>query len=110
MRQDQVEAPFYVIKAKELSALVLMPADYPNPQGLVWIDRGRNTRLQSTNIQMLIRTLYRSIETPSIRRLHESSGLKVIFRTDEDRAKFAQMFRAAVSARNERCNRDCHSA
>lgn len=97
MRHGRIEAPFYVIKAKELAALSHMSTGYPRPQGLEWIDRGRNTRLQKTTIQMLIRTLYGDAQSGSVRRLHECAGLKVIFRSDSDRADFAKMFRAALS-------------
>lgn len=98
MQHGRVEAPFYVVKAEELAALSHMPDAYPRPQGLDWIDRGRNTRLQSASVQMLMRTLYRNNVSGSVRRLHESAGLKVIFRSDADRSTFAKMFRAALTA------------
>jgi hypothetical protein len=97
MREDRITAPTFVIKALELHALKHLPENFPRPQGLEWINRGRNTRLKRTSVEMLVRTLFRGIGTASVNRLHEEAGLRVIFRTDEDRQAFAKLFKSAFA-------------
>jgi hypothetical protein len=75
-----------------------LPDDFPRPQGLEWINRGRNTRLKRTSTEMLVRTLFRGIGTASVNRLHEEAGLRVYFRSDEDRNAFAKLFKAALAS------------
>ena len=101
MRADRIAAPAYVIKALDLHALKNLPDAFPRPQGLEWINRGRNTRLKRTSVEMLMRTLFRSIRTASVNRLHEEAGLRVIFRSDEDRRSFAKLFESALA--------ECHA-
>jgi hypothetical protein len=101
MREERIKAPFYVIKAEELRALNHLCEDFPRPQGLEWIDRGRNSRLRRSSIDMLIRTLYRGTARASVCRLHDRSGLRLIFSSDEDRRKFAAAFKLALAAVQE---------
>jgi hypothetical protein len=98
MREERVAAPAYVIKALELYALEYLPDDFPRPQGLEWINRGRNTRLKRTSAEMLVRTLFRRVATASVNRLHEEAGLRVYFRTAEGRNAFARLFKRALVA------------
>jgi hypothetical protein len=98
MREERVAAPAYVIKALELHALEHLPDDFPRPQGLEWINRGRNTRLKRTSAEMLVRTLFRRVATASVIRLHEEAGLRVYFRSAEDRNAFAKLFKRALAA------------
>ena len=89
-------AKTFVIKAEELTLLSELPAGYPRPRRLEWINRGTDARLRATSVQMLLRTLFRdAARTPSVRRLHHSTGLRVIFATSEERMSFAQAFREA---------------
>jgi hypothetical protein len=97
MRADRITAPTYVIKALDLRALENLPEDFPRPQGLEWINRGRDTRLKRTSVEMLVRTLFRGTKTASVNRLHEEAGLRVLFRTDEDRKVFARLFKSALA-------------
>ena len=97
MRADRIAAPAYVIKALELHALNNLPEDFPRPQGLEWINRGRDTRLKRTSVEMLVRTLFRGIKTASVNRLHEQAGLRVIFTSEEDRRAFAKLFKSAMA-------------
>jgi methionine synthase II (cobalamin-independent) len=46
---------------------------------------------------MLVRTLYRKPSSRSVQRLHERAGLRVIFRDEADRNKFAAMFKEALT-------------
>ena len=97
MQHSRVSCPAYVIKAYELRALKFIAPDYPRPQGLEWIDRGRDVRLRPTTIEMLVRTLYRGKGSLSVQRLHHSAGLRVLFRSDADRQSFAARFRKALA-------------
>lgn len=101
MRQDRVEAPSYVIKAHELPALKHLPPDHPRPQGLLWIDRGRNSKLQRTTIEMLMRTLFRETSSQHVERLHQRAGLRVMFRSHDDRRIFAKLFQDALRSWGE---------
>ena len=96
MRHERVTAPAYVIKAIELPALNHIGDDYPRPQGVEWIDRGRDKRLRPTTIDMIMRTLFKSPASNSVERLHNSAGVRVTFRTWEDRHEFAAKFKRAV--------------
>lgn len=96
MRQERLVIPSFVIKAEELPALNRIGADFPRPQALEWIDRGRDTKLRPTTIEMLVRTLFRDTPSPSVKRLHHSAGLRVVFRSESDRQLFATMFRKAL--------------
>jgi hypothetical protein len=98
MRANRITRPFYVIKAQDLHVLNHMGRDFPRPQHLEWINRARNTRLQRTALEMLVRTLFRDTKTASVRRLHEEAGLRVTFTSEEDRHKFAKLFREALAA------------
>ena len=85
----------YVIKAQELPALNDLPTDFPRPRRLEWINRGTDQRLRRSTIEMLMRTLFRDCETPSVARLHSSSGLRLIFACRSERARFARAFEQA---------------
>jgi hypothetical protein len=97
MRDVRINIPAYVIKAQDLDALNYLPAGYPAPQALEWIDRGRNTKFRPATIDMLLRTLYHVVSSPSVRRLHDHGGLRVVMRTEEERRAFAAMFEQALS-------------
>ena len=46
---------------------------------------------------MLLRTLFQPAASPSVQKLHDSSGLRVIFRSDAERERFATAFRDAIA-------------
>ncbi|MGX7953481.1 hypothetical protein ACWPM1_13090 [Tsuneonella sp. HG249] len=85
----------FVLKAEELPALNYLPKGSPRPLDLVWINRGTNQELRPTTVQMLLRTLFQNPGSPSINKLHRSSGLRAIFRTARDREAFARSFEHA---------------
>lgn len=87
--------PAYVIKAEELAAVNYLAEDHPRPLAVEWINRGTDQVLRPTTRDMLLRTLFQPVETPSVAKLHESSGLRVVFRTDSEREAFASAFEAA---------------
>lgn len=99
MSQDRITIPAYVIKAVELPALNNLASDYPPPQALAWIDRGLDARLPRTSIEMLIRTIVHNSTSPSVQRLFQSAGLRVIFRSDADRQKSATLFNRTLTPR-----------
>lgn len=85
----------YVIKAEELAAVNYLPEDHPRPIRVEWINRGTNQRLRPTTTNMLLRTLFQPVETPSVQKLHESSGLRIVLKSEADREAFAHAFIAA---------------
>jgi hypothetical protein len=87
--------PAFVIKAEDLSALNYLDRNHPQPRRLEWINRGTNQPLRRTSIEMLLRTLFREVRTPSVVRLHQSAGLRAIFGSDQERQRFASAFAAA---------------
>lgn len=91
----------YVIKAEELAALNFLPEDSPRPQQVEWINRGTDQKLRPSTIDMLLRTLYRDADTPSVIKLQQSAGLRVTFDTIEERDGFAATFRQAVTDEHE---------
>lgn len=87
--------PTFVIKAEELPALNYLTRNHPRPRKLEWINRGTDQRLKRTSVEMLLRTLFNEVETPSVVRLHQSSGLRAVFGSEQERARFASEFAAA---------------
>lgn len=95
MKHDRILEPAYVIKAEELLAINYLPADHPKPRQVEWINRGTDQCLRPTTTDQLLRTLYQPTTTPSIRKLHDSAGLRVKFRSERERDKFAADFLSA---------------
>ena len=92
MRRAQLEDPFYVIKADHLPALYYLERAHPRPRRMEWINRGTNSVMRPSTVDMLLRTLFRHPRSPSVRKLHESAGLRVTFGGDADRDRFARSF------------------
>lgn len=88
-------APAFVIKLQDLAVLNYLPPDHPQPSGAKWINRGTNRPLQHSSVEMLLRTLFRDILSPSAVRLHRSAGLRVVFKAEIERERFARAFAAA---------------
>ena len=87
--------PAFVIKAEELAVLNYLRADHPKPLLLEWINRGTDQKMQRSSIEMLLRTLSHDEVSPSVARLHHSSGLRATFASSQDRDEFAQAFARA---------------
>lgn len=80
---------YYVIPAEDLILLNDLPFEDIRPIALEWINRGTDQKLNRVSISMLVRTLYQPTEfSQSVRRLHCAAGLRVSFRTAEERAQF----------------------
>lgn len=95
MGQDATSRPAFVIKAEELAALNYLDREHPRPREVEWINRGTDQILKPSTVDMLLRTLFRDVVSPSVLRLHQSAGLRVIFRTERERDRFATAFAAA---------------
>lgn len=104
MKQDQTfaPAPAFVIKPEELLALNYLDDDCPRPHDAEWINRGTDQKLKASTIEMLQRTLFRDMAPPSVVQLHRSSGLRVMFASENERNAFATSFAAARKAAAER--------
>jgi hypothetical protein len=85
----------HVIKPNELTALNFLSGSHPKPIGAQWINRGTDRPLRQQSIELLLRTLYQDVLSESVVKLHQSSGLRVEFRSEADRHRFAQEFAAA---------------
>ena len=90
----------YVVKAEELPALYYLDDAHPRPVSLEWINRGTDQALRRTTVEMLLRTLFGPVKTPSVKKLHRSAGLRATFRSERERARFAQTFQQAVDEMN----------
>lgn len=95
MGYDHVSEPAYVIKAEELPALNYLDPDHPRPLLTEWINRGTDQKMRRTSIDLLLRTLTEDTASPSVLRLHQTSGLRAIFSTEKDRDAFANAFAGA---------------
>ncbi|WFL77490.1 hypothetical protein P7228_00035 [Altererythrobacter arenosus] len=84
-----------------MPAINYLAPDHPRPREVEWINRGTNQRMRPTTTQMLMRTLFQRIDTPSVQKLHDSAGLRVIFRSERDREIFAAAFDAALTKESE---------
>jgi hypothetical protein len=99
MAETATISPAFVIKAEELASLNYLDHDHPRPRQLEWINRGTDQVLKPSTVDMLLRTLFRDVVSPSVLRLHQSAGLRAIFRTERDRDRFASAF--AVARKHE---------
>ena len=104
MVQDLINRPAFVIKAEELAALNYLDRDHPRPREVEWINRGTDQILKPSTVDMLLRTLFRDVVSPSVLRLHQSAGLRAIFRTERERDRFAAAF--AKARNHESANPD----
>lgn len=95
MEEKAPDQPAFVIRAEDLLAVNYLADSHPRPQSVEWINRGTNQRLRPTTTDMLLRTLFQPTDSPSIQRLHQSAGLRIVFRTERDRIRFASEFDAA---------------
>lgn len=84
--------PAFVIRAQDIVAINYLASDHPRPRRVEWINRGTNQVMRPTTTQMLLRTLFQEVDTPSIQKLRETSGLRVVFRSDRDRELFSVAF------------------
>lgn len=85
----------YVIKAEDLRAINYLAPDHPRPRSVEWINRGTDQTMRPTTTAMLLRTLYKPSRSASVQKLHDSAGLRVVFRSERDREAFALAFRKA---------------
>ncbi len=88
----------YVVKAEELPALYYLDEAHPRPSELEWINRGTDQKLRRTTVEMLLRTLFAKVQTPSVQKLHDSAGLRATFRNQRERDRFSKAF---LKARDE---------
>lgn len=95
MGQETHSEPAYVIKAEELPALNYLDPDHPRPLLTEWINRGTDQKMRRTSIDLLLRTLTEDSHSPSVERLHQTSGLRAIFSTERERDAFANAFSGA---------------
>jgi len=87
--------PAFVVKPDELTALNYLPADHPHPRQVSWINRATDQELKPSTVDMLLRTLFLDIASPSVVRLHRSAGLRASFWNERDRDRFAKVFATA---------------
>lgn len=87
----------YVIRPEELAALNFLPASHPRPVRVEWINRGTDRPLNRQSIDLLLRTMFADMLSPSVVKLHRSAGLRVFFRSESDRHRFARAFESAKS-------------
>ena len=92
----------FVVPALDLPILNFLPTKHPRPIRLVWINRVTNQPLRPTTIEMLQRTLFRSVRTTSVIKLHNSSGLRADFAEEHQRLEFAAAFERAKGAAHVR--------
>lgn len=95
MKPEAISLPSFVIKAEDLATLNYLDRAHPRPRRLEWINRGTNQKLRRTSIELLLRTLFREVTSASVMRLHRSTGLRVIFATEQERDRFARAFTKA---------------
>ncbi len=95
MEQDENITHAFVIKAEELSALNYLNSDHVRPLYFQWINRGTDQKLRQMTVELLLRTLFQEGTSPSVARLQQSAGLRLVFQTLRERDSFATAFGAA---------------
>lgn len=101
MKQERILEPAYVVKAEDIIAINHLAPDHPRPRRVEWINRGTDQVLRPTTTSMLLRTLYKPVERDSVQRLHDSSGLRVVLRSESERVAFAAAFERAKTKCDE---------
>lgn len=91
----------FVIPPDELSALNFLEADHARPVQADWINRGTDQILKRQSVDMLLRTLFVDVLSPSAVTLHRSAGLRLQFETEAQRLKFAKEFAVAKVQEHE---------
>lgn len=81
-----------MIRPDELSALNFLAADHPRPVRADWINRGTNQVMRQQSVDMLLRTLFADMLSPSAVKLHRSSGLRLEFANEGQRLGFSTAF------------------
>ncbi|MBX7495964.1 hypothetical protein K3172_08885 [Qipengyuania sp. 6B39] len=97
MDGDVETLPAYVVKAADFPALYYLDQSHPRPARTQWINRATDQPLRRSTIEMLLRTMFVDTNTPSVRKLHQTSGLRASFSSDRDRDRFARVFDGARS-------------
>ena len=87
-----IDEPFYVVRADQFPALYYLDHAHPRPRRVEWINRGTDSKLRPSTIDMLLRTLFREPGSPSVKKLHQSAGLRAVFGSDSERDRFARVF------------------
>lgn len=87
----------YVVRALDIPVLRFLDASCPQPRKIEWIDRASDRRLRPTTVWQLNRTLQMPGVSPSVRRLHENSGIRSIFDSEAERNSFSRYFATAKS-------------
>ena len=103
MEQASTFAPSYVIRAGELTALNYLARNHTRPCLAKWINRGTDQLLRRTTIDLLLRTFFQEPVSPSIAQLRETTGLRLEFRTEGERSRFAAEFSAARKREADVC-------
>jgi uncharacterized membrane protein len=97
MEQNEEQGSAFVIKAEELAALDCLDGTQPQPLLVEWVNLGTDQKMRRSTVEMLLRTLSHEEVSPSIIRLHQSSALRVRFRSDVERDQFSAAFTEACS-------------
>jgi hypothetical protein len=90
----------FVVKTADLAALDQIIPDRPEPIKIEWINRGTNRKMQRSNVELLLRTRFQENVSPSVSRLRESAGMRLIFRDEREREVFAAKFAKARAQLN----------
>ena len=85
-----------MVRADQIPALYYLDHAHPRPRRVEWINRGTDSKLRPSTIDMLLRTLFREPGSPSVKKLHQSSGLRAIFGSETERDRFARVFGEAL--------------
>lgn len=91
---------FYVVRPEELAALNFLPPGHPRPVRVEWINRGTDRPLNRQSIELLLRTMFADMLSPSVVKLHRSAGLRIQLRSEAERLRFATDFASAKSQEN----------
>lgn len=94
---------FFVVKAEDLLALNYLPARFPRPVRVEWINRATDGQLSPSTIEQFLRTYHRASPSPSVLELRQTTGIRAIFDDEADRQEFARLF--GIARRQEQGDR-----
>jgi hypothetical protein len=94
---------FYIVKSEDIPVLNYLRPGHPKPSEVMWINRATDQEMRRTSVDQFLRTLFKDGLSESATRLHQETGLRLVFASEADRNAFATCFRQAQDYEKDIC-------
>jgi hypothetical protein len=96
-------AHFYIVKSEDIPVLNYLRPGHPKPSAVMWVNRATDQEMRRTSVDQFLRTLFKNGLSESATRLHEETGLRLVFESEAERNTFAACFRQAQDYERDIC-------